>query len=44
MEDVSETELDAELAPIVAQEIYVLIKLGKIADAAVLSRTYNIRK
>ncbi|KAF3938156.1 hypothetical protein ABW19_dt0200558 [Dactylella cylindrospora] len=42
MEGASEEEIKAEMAPIIAQEIYVLIKLGKFEEAKKLYRSSDI--
>lgn len=44
MEGLSEEEIEAELPPVIAQEIYVLIKLGKVAEAIELSQSTRIRE
>ncbi|KAK6341257.1 Signal recognition particle core component [Orbilia brochopaga] len=42
MEGVSEQDIKAELAPLIAQELYVLIKLGKLEEAIELYKTSDI--
>ncbi|KAF3915366.1 hypothetical protein AA313_de0206452 [Arthrobotrys entomopaga] len=42
MEGVEEEDLKAELAPLIAQEIYVLIKLGKLKEAVELYKSSDI--
>ncbi|KAJ6263230.1 Signal recognition particle subunit [Drechslerella dactyloides] len=42
MEGVSEQDIQAELAPVIAQELYVLIKLGKLEEAIELYKTSGI--
>ena len=44
MEGLSEEEINAELPIVVAQEIYVLIKLGKIAEATELAQSTIIHE
>ena len=43
IEGLSEEELAGELAPILAQEIFVLLKLGKNAEAAATCKSLDIR-
>ncbi|RVD85688.1 uncharacterized protein DFL_003999 [Arthrobotrys flagrans] len=42
LEGVSEEDIQAELAPLIAQEIYVLIKLGKLEEAVALYKSSDI--
>ncbi|KAK6501621.1 Signal recognition particle core component [Arthrobotrys musiformis] len=42
MEGVSEEDIQTELAPLIAQEIYALIKLGKLEEAAALYKSSDI--
>ncbi|KAK6358345.1 Signal recognition particle core component [Orbilia blumenaviensis] len=42
LEGVSEEDIQAELAPVIAQEIYVLIKLGKLEEAVALYKSSDI--
>ncbi|KAK6543839.1 Signal recognition particle core component [Orbilia ellipsospora] len=42
MEGVTEEDLKTELAPLIAQEIYVLIKLGKLKEAVELYKSSDI--
>ncbi|EWC47032.1 hypothetical protein DRE_03794 [Drechslerella stenobrocha 248] len=42
LEGVSEEDLKAELAPLIAQELYVLIKLGRLEEAIQLYKSSDI--
>ncbi|KAF3924938.1 hypothetical protein ABW21_db0208823 [Orbilia brochopaga] len=42
MDGVSEQDIQAELAPLIAQELYVLIKLGRLEEAIQLYKTSQI--
>ncbi|KAF3906487.1 hypothetical protein ABW20_dc0106589 [Dactylellina cionopaga] len=42
LEEVSEEYIKTEMAPLIAQEIYVLIKLGKLEEVAELYKTSDI--
>ncbi|KAK6348285.1 Signal recognition particle core component [Orbilia javanica] len=42
LEGVSEEDIQAELAPLIAQEIYALIKLGKLEEAVALYKSSDI--
>ncbi|KAF3289635.1 Signal recognition particle core component [Orbilia oligospora] len=42
LEGVSEEDIQAELAPLIAQELYVLIKLGKLEEAVALYKSSGI--
>lgn len=42
IEDLDEDEKKTELAPILAQEVFVLIKLGRIKDGMALSKELDV--
>ena len=42
--DLSEEERKEELAPVIAQMIYVLLKQGKVEEAVQVSQNLDIRR
>lgn len=42
--DLSEEDLKEELAPVIAQQVYALLKLGKVEEAEKVSQELDSKK